>query len=64
MTGPWSVFHLAFTANHPAPNVLEYAFQFNGHTNQTVRFTADGPGAPLLDPKFMGRLHCVSTVGK
>jgi type VI secretion system protein ImpL len=64
MTGPWSVFHLAFTANHPAPNILEYAFQFNGHTNQTVRFTADGPGAPLLDPKFMGRLRCVATVAK
>ncbi len=64
MTGPWSVFHLAYTANHPSPNVLEYAFQFNGHTNQTVRFNVDGPGAPLLDPHFMGRLRCVSTVAK
>ena len=26
--------------------------------------TAEGPGAPLLDPKFMGRLHCVATVAK
>ena len=64
MTGPWSVFHLGFSANHPSPNILEYSFQFNGHTNQTVRFDVDGPGAALLDPKFMGRLHCVATVAK
>lgn len=62
MSGPWSVFHLAYSANHPAPNQLEYTFQFNGHTNQVVRFDASGPGVELLDPKFMNRLHCVSSV--
>jgi type VI secretion system protein ImpL len=62
MVGPWSVFHLAYSATHPAPNRLEYSFQFNGHTNQVVRFEAAGPAAELLDPKFMSRLHCVATV--
>jgi type VI secretion system protein ImpL len=62
MTGAWSVFHLAYSATHPAPNQLEYSFQFNGHTNQVVRFDASGAGAELLDPRFMGRLHCVSSV--
>jgi type VI secretion system protein ImpL len=62
MSGPWSVFHLAYSATHPAPNQLQYSFQFNGHTNQVVRFDASGPGADLLDPRFMSRLHCVSSV--
>jgi type VI secretion system protein ImpL len=61
MTGPWSVFHLAYSATRPAPN-LEFSFQFNGRTNQVVRFDASGPGADLLDPRFMTRLHCVSSV--
>jgi type VI secretion system protein ImpL len=62
MTGSWSVFKLGFLATHPAPNRLDYSFQFQGHTNQVVHFEADGSGAPLLDPHFMGRLHCTSAV--
>jgi len=62
MTGPWSAFHLAYSASHPAPNRLEFSFQFNGKTNQVVHFDASGPGADLLNPAFMTRLHCVSSV--
>jgi type VI secretion system protein ImpL len=62
MTGSWSVFHLAYSATHPAPNRLEFSFQFNGKTNQVVHFDSSGPAADLLNPSFMTRLHCVSTV--
>jgi type VI secretion system protein ImpL len=62
MTGPWSVFHLAYSANHPMPNRLEFSFQFNGRTNQVVHFDASGSGADLFNPGFMSRLHCVSSV--
>ena len=62
MAGSWSVFHLAYSATHPAPNRLEFSFQFNGKTNQVVHFDSSGPGADLLNPAFMTRLHCVSTV--
>jgi type VI secretion system protein ImpL len=62
MNGAWSVFHLAYSATHPAPNRLEFSFQFNGRTNQVVHFDSSGPGADLLNPAFMSRLHCVSSV--
>jgi type VI secretion system protein ImpL len=61
MTGPWSVFHLVYSATHPSPNRLEFSFQFNGRTNQVVHFDASGPDAELLNPVFMTRLRCVST---
>jgi type VI secretion system protein ImpL len=64
MTGSWSVFHLGYSATHPSPDRLEYSFQFNGRTNQVVRFDSSGPGADLLDPRFMSHLHCVSTVAR
>jgi type VI secretion system protein ImpL len=64
MTGNWSVFKLGFLATHPTQNQLEYSFSFQGHIGAIVRFDSDGPGAPLLDPHFMERLHCVSTVVK
>jgi type VI secretion system protein ImpL len=62
--GPWSVLHLAYRANHPMPNRLEFVFQVNNQINGTVHFDADGLGAPLLNPSFMGQLHCVATVAK
>jgi type VI secretion system protein ImpL len=62
VTGPWSIFHLAYSATHPTLNRLEFSFQFNGLTNQVVHFDSSGPGADLLDPRFMSRLHCVSSV--
>jgi type VI secretion system protein ImpL len=63
MTGPWSIFHLAFSSARPAPN-LEFTFQFNGQTNKVVHFNVEGTGAPLLNPSFMSQLHCVSTIAK
>ena len=63
MSGPWSIFHLAFSATRPAPN-LEFSFQFSGHTNQVVHFNVEGLGASLLNPAFMNQLHCVATVAK
>lgn len=64
MTGPWSVFRLGFLATHSKPNELDYAFSFQGHTNQVLRFEADGLGAPLLNPGFMNQLRCVPTIVK
>ncbi len=68
--GPWSIFHFAYAAKHPAPNQLEYIFQNNGITEKTptgadiiYRFYIEDTGARLLNPDFMRRqLHCVATV--
>jgi type VI secretion system protein ImpL len=62
-TGPWSIFHLAFSAERPAPN-LEFSFQFSHRTYQVVLFNVEGLGAPLLNRDFMNQLHCVATVAK
>ena len=57
-TGAWPLFHFAFWALHPAANRLEYDFNVNGQNKQTVRFDVGGPGAVLLDPKYMAQMHC------
>jgi type VI secretion system protein ImpL len=70
--GPWSIFHIAYAAKHPAPNKLEYVFQNNGITEKSqsgaeiiYHFDIEDNGARLLNPDFMKRqLRCVSTVAK
>jgi type VI secretion system protein ImpL len=70
--GPWSIFHFAYAARHPAPNKLEYVFQNNGITEKSptgadiiYRFDIEDNGARLLNPDFMRhQLRCVSTVAK
>ena len=57
-TGAWPLFHFAFWALHPSANRLEYDFNVNGQNKQTVRFDVGGPGAVLLDPKYMAQMHC------
>jgi type VI secretion system protein ImpL len=64
MTGPWSVFHFAFSAPQVAPNRLKFSFSFNNQAPEIVLFDASGPGAPLLNPEFMRGFHCVSTVAR
>jgi type VI secretion system protein ImpL len=64
MTGPWSVFHLGFSAPQIAPNRLKFSFSFNNQTPEVVLFDASGPGAPLLNPEFMKGFHCVSNVAR
>lgn len=66
-TGPWSVFHFAYEARHPAPTQLEVIFQesINGHATGTpidYKFDVSGTGAPLLNPAFMHSLHCTTKV--
>ncbi|ADW70807.1 ImcF-related family protein [Granulicella tundricola] len=70
--GPWSIFHFAYAAKHPAPNKLEYIFQNNGITEKSqtgvdiiYNFDLDENGAKLLNPDYMRHsMHCVSTVTK
>ncbi len=70
--GPWSIFHFAYAAKHPAPNQLEYIFQNNGITEKApngteiiYRFAIEDAGARLLNPAFMrGSLRCVSKVAQ
>jgi type VI secretion system protein ImpL len=64
MTGPWSVFHLGFSAPQVSPNRLKFSFSFNNQTPEIVLFDASGPGAPLLNPEFMKGFHCVSNVAR
>jgi type VI protein secretion system component VasK len=64
MTGPWSVFHLGFSAPQIAPNRLKFSFSFNNQTPEVVLFDASGPGAQLLNPEFMKGFHCVSNVAR
>jgi type VI secretion system protein ImpL len=64
MTGPWSVFHLGFSAPQVAPNRLKFSFSFNNQAPEIVLFDASGPGAPLLNPEFMKGFHCVSNVAR
>jgi type VI secretion system protein ImpL len=64
MTGPWSVFHFAFSAPQVAPNRLKFSFSFNNQTPEIVLFDATGAGAPLLNPEFMRGFHCVSNVAR
>ena len=64
MTGPWSVFHLGFSAPQISPNRLKFSFSFNNQTPEVVLFDASGPGAPLLNPEFMKGFHCVSNVAR
>ena len=70
--GPWSIFHFAYAAKHPASNQLEYIFQNNGITEKApngteiiYRFAIEDAGARLLNPAFMrSQLRCVSKVAK
>ena len=70
--GPWSIFHFAYGAKHPAPNELQYIFQNNGVTEKSptgvdiiYRFDVEDNGARLLNPDFMRQqLRCVATVAK
>ncbi|MGA3045452.1 MAG: ImcF-related family protein [Terracidiphilus sp.] len=64
MTGPWSVFHLGFSAPQVSPNRLKFSFSFNNQAPEIVLFDASGPGAPLLNPEFMKGFHCVSNVAR
>jgi type VI secretion system protein ImpL len=64
MTGPWSVFHLGYSAPEVAPNRMKFSFSFNNQTPEVVLFDASGPGAPLLNPEFMKGFHCVSNVAR
>ena len=64
MAGPWSVFHLGFSAPQISPNRLKFSFSFNNQTPEVVLFDASGPGAPLLNPEFMKGFHCVSNVAR
>ena len=64
MTGPWSVFHLGYSAPQVAPNRMKFSFSFNNQTPEVVLFDASGPGAPLLNPEFMKGFHCVSNVAR
>jgi type VI secretion system protein ImpL len=64
MTGPWSVFHLGFSAPQVSPNRLKFSFSFNNQAPEVVLFDASGPGAPLLNPEFMKGFHCVSNVAR
>lgn len=64
MTGPWSVFHLGFSAPQVSPNRLKFSFSFNNQTPEIVLFDASGPGAPLLNPEFMKGFRCVSSVAR
>ncbi|WP_263379306.1 ImcF-related family protein [Granulicella paludicola] len=68
-TGPWSLFHFAYGAKHPAANKLEFIFAMNGQTVNSqsgvpLDFTFDvgGPGAAMLNPAFMHQLHCTIKV--
>jgi type VI secretion system protein ImpL len=71
-SGPWSIFHFAFNARHPAPNKLEYTFQVNNRTVTTAAgvpldYTYDvgGTGAQFLNPAFMrNQLRCVAKVAQ
>jgi type VI protein secretion system component VasK len=64
-SGPWSVFHLGLDASLPSLNSFVFGLGPNGHISETVRFDAEGSGAPLLNPSFMGQLqHCVASVAK
>lgn len=64
MNGPWSVFHLGFSAPQVSPNRLKFSFSFNNQAPEVVLFDASGPGAPLLNPEFMKGFHCVSSVAR
>jgi type VI secretion system protein ImpL len=64
MTGPWSVFHLGYSAPQVTPNRMKFSFSFNNQTPEIVLFDASGPGAPLLNPEFMKGFHCVSNVAR
>ncbi len=70
--GPWSLFHFAYNAKHPAPGKLEEVFEVNGHPINAAsgvpldyKFDVSGPGAPFLNPAFMhNQLHCVAKVAQ
>jgi type VI secretion system protein ImpL len=71
-SGPWALFHFAYSAKHPAPNRLEEVFEVNGHPLTSpsgapldYKFDVGGPGAQFLNPGFMHtQLRCVTKVAQ